>query len=55
MISLGACKSQEEVSFRNPRMCAEMQDWLIAQNKVNSMPICGVIWIKQIGDKNETQ
>jgi len=31
-----------------------MKEWLSKQNKENPMPVCGVIWIKQLGDKNES-
>ena len=48
------CEKAEVINYTKiPQACEEMKEWLSKQNKENPMPICGVIWIKQLGDKNE--
>lgn len=50
MILLQSCSSSPTAYCPQPvSACEEMKGWL-KQNQ-RSIPICGVIWLKQIGDQ----
>lgn len=52
LIICDACEPRTEGYCPQPiSTCPEMKDWL--KSHKNEIPICGVIWLKQIGDQRQ--